>query len=143
VLSGDNALVIGAVASTIPRKMRWLAFVVGGGGAIVLRIVLTYFFTLLLRVPYLQAAGGLLLYIITVQLIMSARKASENGNGGGDSKPGNGIFGRSTNTVFAGMATILLADITTSLDNIVAIAALAKDNTVLLIIGLLLSILLL
>src|SRR2546421_9012550 len=123
VLSGDNALVIGAVASTIPRKMRWLAIVVGGGGAIALRIVLTYFFTLLLRVPYLQAAGGLLLYIITVQLIMSARKASENGNGGGDSKPA--IFGRSTNTVFAGMAIILLADITTSLDNIVAIATLA------------------
>src|SRR5690242_5636240 len=148
VLSGDNALIIGAVAATIPRRLRWLAFVVGGGGAIVLRILLTYFFTLLLHISYLQAIGGFLLFFITVQLVMSARKAGGHGTDGesqedADPKARNGFLARHANSVLAGMVTILIADVTTSLDNIVAIAALAKDNTFLLMAGLLLSVLLL
>src|SRR5690348_4221889 len=55
VLSGDNALVIGAAAAGLPRRQRWYAIVLGGGGAIVLRIVFAIIATLLLRFPLLQA----------------------------------------------------------------------------------------
>src|SRR5882724_3727863 len=71
VLSGDNALVIGAVAVTISSSMRWIAFVVGGGGAILLRILLTYSFTMLLNVPYLEAVGGVILLFVTAHLLVS------------------------------------------------------------------------
>jgi predicted tellurium resistance membrane protein TerC len=70
ILSGDNALVIGTVASSLPANLRWIAFVVGGGGAITLRIVLTYSVTLLLRIPLLQAIGGVLLLVITIRLLL-------------------------------------------------------------------------
>src|SRR5947209_18526150 len=70
VLSGDNALVIGAAAAGLPRRQRWHAIVLGGGGAIVLRIAFAIIATLLLRLPLLQAIGGVLLLIIAVRLLM-------------------------------------------------------------------------
>jgi YjbE family integral membrane protein len=144
VLSGDNALVIGAVAVTISSSLRWIAFVVGGGGAILLRILLTYSFTKLLQIPYLEAAGGVILLVVTAHLLISHDEAS------GTSEetvlqPGSGNRLRflSRNRVITAIVAILAADVTTSLDNIVAIAALAKNNVYLLVIGLLLSIVLL
>ncbi len=70
ILSGDNALVIGAVAARLPINQRWTAFLVGGGGAIALRIALTYPVSLLLRFPILEAIGGILLLIITAQMLL-------------------------------------------------------------------------
>lgn len=144
VLSGDNALVIGAVAVTINSSLRWIAFVVGGGGAILLRILLTYSFTMLLKIPYLEAVGGVLLLLITAHFLLS--KEEEPGTPEeAQLQPGSRNILRvlSRNRVIAAIFAILAADVTTSLDNIVAIAALAKNNTYLLIIGLLLSIVLL
>ena len=73
VLSGDNALVIGAVAADLPPRTRWLALIAGGGVAIVLRIIFTYFATLLLHLPYLQALGGLVLLIIAARFLLHQR----------------------------------------------------------------------
>lgn len=146
VLSGDNALVIGAVAAGIPVNLRWIAFLVGGSGAILLRIVLTYSVTLLLGIPYIEVLGGIILVIITVRLL------SQRGDRNETSTPKNGEeehnkketrhFFKKQNMVGA-IFTILIADVTMSLDNIIAIAALAKQETPLLIIGLVISIVLL
>src|SRR5438552_12196158 len=76
VLSGDNALVIGAVASGIPANLRWIAFLVGGGGAILLRILLTYSVTLLLGIPYIEVLGGIILIIITTRLLLQREDAN-------------------------------------------------------------------
>src|SRR6185437_2383551 len=69
VLSGDNALVIGAAAASLPRRQRWTAILAGGVGAIVLRILFTLAAALLLRLPLLQAIGGILLIAIAVKLL--------------------------------------------------------------------------
>src|ERR1051326_8299805 len=70
VLSGDNALVIGAAAAALPKKQRWYAIVLGGGGAIILRIAFAFAAALLLRLPLLQAIGGILLLFIAIRLLM-------------------------------------------------------------------------
>jgi YjbE family integral membrane protein len=136
ILSGDNALVIGAVVARVPDRLRWVAFLIGGGGAIVLRISLTYPITLLLHFPFLQAIGGALLLYISVRLF-PLRSSREEADPSGSwlrtrlsSEPGNFLLA---------MLAVLAADVTTSLDNIIAIAALAKDDQVLLIVGLLFS----
>src|SRR5437588_2004606 len=80
VLSGDNALVIGAAAAGLPRQQRWYAIVLGGGSAVVLRIAFAIIATLLLRLPLLQAIGGVLLLIIAVRLLVgrSATKQAQS-----------------------------------------------------------------
>ena len=147
VLSGDNALVIGAVAAGIPVDLRWIAFLIGGGGAIILRILLTYSVTLLLHVPYIEIFGGVILVIITVRLLWPQ---GSNGNGNDVSakeeetndKKGYGRYFKKDHIVGA-ILTILIADVTMSLDNIIAVAALAKYQAPLLFVGLLISIILL
>src|SRR6185312_6347318 len=70
VLSGDNALVIGAAAASLPRQQRWTAILTGGIGAIVLRIVFTLIAAALLQLPLLQAIGGILLVAIAIKLLL-------------------------------------------------------------------------
>src|SRR5262245_15814091 len=70
VLSGDNALVIGAAASRLPRGRRFLAILWGGAAAIILRIVLAGVATSLLQVQLLQAIGGAVLMVIAIRLLM-------------------------------------------------------------------------
>lgn len=146
VLSGDNALVIGAVAAGIPKKLRWIAFVAGGGGAIVLRILLTYSVTLLLGIPYIEVLGGIILVIITIRLLLQ----SDDSNGTSASASNGEDVEKKEHRPFlvkqkisGAILTILIADATMSLDNVIAVAALAKQETTLLIIGLCISILLL
>jgi len=143
VLSGDNALVIGAVAASLER-FRKVAFVVGGGGAILIRILLTYFFTILFQVPYLETVGGILLLFIAVQLLLQHTNEYTD-NKQKSRREHNNIVMRflKRHYLLLAIVTILVADLTTSLDNIVAIAALAGGQTQLLIIGLLLSVTLL
>src|SRR5579885_3045600 len=138
VLSGDNALVIGTVAATIEPGSRWLAFVVGGGGAILIRIGLTYAVTLLLQIAYVQAIGGIVLLFITARLLSEHGEAKP----GADANHASKLFQQSglarvleKHQLLTAMLTILLADLTTSLDNIVAIGALAQRNPVLLVVG--------
>lgn len=163
ILSGDNALVIGAAASFIPRDRRWLALGLGGVGAILLRILFTTSATFLLQIPYLKAIGGLLVLVISVRLLAdNETKKEEEEIEQGSSVSGieklpslalrfshliqNFTYKRISvermNLLMA-IGTIIIADISMSLDNIVAIGALAKGQVSLLIIGLIFSIVLL
>jgi YjbE family integral membrane protein len=132
-LSGDNALVIGAAAASLPRRQRWFAIAAGGAGAIVLRIGFAIIATLLLTLAFIQALGGLVLLFIAVRLLVEqhSRKAVAD-----EATPG----GRAGRSMFAALLTILLADATMSLDNVLAIGALAHGDIPLLVVGLLLSI---
>jgi YjbE family integral membrane protein len=148
VLSGDNALVIGAAAAGLPERQRWSAIVLGGGGAILLRIAFAFAATFLLRLPLLQAIGGGLLLVIAIRLLLDrshekpapdARHAEETQTG----KPLSMADATANKGFLAALLTILVADVTMSLDNVLAIGALAAGNLPLLAAGLLLSITLL
>ena len=149
ILSGDNALVIGAVAAGIPTELRWIAFLTGGGGAIALRILLTYSVTRLLDIPYIEIAGGLILLVIIIRLFIEQTNTKEVKEVKENEKRKEKGFKRYINSrsiknhLFGAILTIILADLTMSLDNIIVIAAIAKHQTLLLIIGLLISIVLL
>jgi len=136
VLSGDNALVIGAAASKLPRRQRLLAILLGGGGAIVLRIAFAIIATLLLQLPLLKAIGGALLLVIAIRLLMD-RNAGASGKG--DEKELEGDAG-AKRTFLPALLTILIADVTMSLDNVLAVGALAAGELPILALGLLLSI---
>ncbi len=150
-LSGDNALVIGAAAAKLPRRQRWPALTLGGGGAIILRILFAILATFLLKLPFLQALGAIILLIIAFQLIVEKaekqeHKASPSGNASGQGKTGSATRKSaftSPKEIWRSLLTILLADATMSLDNVLAVGALANGHWVVLIIGLLISIILL
>ncbi len=128
VLSGDNAVVIAMAARKLPDNQRSKAIFWGSAAAIVLRIVLTLVAVQLLALPYLKIIGALLLLYIGVQLL-----AEGDDDGEDDSKPVK-------DGMMAAVRTILIADLVMSLDNVIAVAAAAKGNTTLLIIGLAVSI---
>ena len=142
-LSGDNALVIGAAASGLPKRQRTQAILLGGAGAIILRIIFAIAATLLLQLPFLQALGGLALLYIAARLLMERTGKHEEvvdeqakliPHAGTDTQPTNAPgFTRA-------LLTILVADVTMSLDNVLAIGALAQGELLVLVIGLLLSI---
>ena len=140
-LSGDNALVIGAAASSLPRRQRWFAIVAGGAGAIILRICFAILATLLLTVAFIQALGGLVLLVIAVRLLADSQQhggeTAQTGEAEAADAPTTSPARRS---MLSALLTILLADATMSLDNVLAIGALAHGDIPLLIVGLLLSI---
>lgn len=145
VLSGDNALVIGAAAAALPRRQRWAAIVLGGGAAILLRIVFAIIATLLLRLPLLQALGGLFLLLIALRLLMDRSKKepmqqSSCAQGALENTSHATAKALVKRSFLAALLTILVADVTMSLDNVLAIGALAAGNLPLLAVGLLLSI---
>ncbi len=137
-LSGDNALVIGAAAAGLARRRRMLAILAGGGAAVVLRVAFAAAATLLLQLPLLEAIGGLVLLVIAARLLMArsdeATEASAAGAAGG--APKEPSFRQA-------LLTILVADLTMSLDNILAVGGLAHGDITLLAVGLLISIALL
>jgi YjbE family integral membrane protein len=150
VLSGDNALVIGAAAASLPRQQRWTAILAGGGGAIVLRIVFTLIAALLLQLPLLQAIGGVLLIGIAIKLLLDRERdlqhekgAEKSGKSGAGAESETGARQTAQRGLMSALLTIMVADVTMSLDNVLAVAALASEHIPLLIGGLLLSILLL
>jgi len=126
VLSGDNAVVIALAARSLPPPQQKQAILWGSGAAVVMRIILTIVAVELLRLPFLKLVGGVLLLWIAVQLLMP----EEEGEGGGKEAVG----------LWAAMKTILIADLVMSLDNVIAVAAAAKGNIVLLVLGLGISI---
>src|SRR5579859_2812749 len=134
VLSGDNALVIGAAAAGLRKQQRWWAILLGGGGAVILRIVFTILATFLLRMPLLQAIGAAILLYIAVRLLIdrSREQAYTMSASQQEDQPRKGFM--------AALLTILVADVTMSLDNVLAVGALASGHLTLLIIGLVLSI---
>jgi YjbE family integral membrane protein len=148
VLSGDNALVIGAAAAGLHRRQRWYAIALGGGGAMVLRIAFAIIASLLLRLPLLQAIGGVLLLLIAVRLLLDRSKKSqakfaEHTEAALTKKPDLATDASVKQGFWAALLTILVADVTMSLDNVLAIGALAAGNVPFLVVGLLLSITLL
>ncbi|WP_280153290.1 TerC family protein [Piscinibacter sp. XHJ-5] len=126
VLSGDNAVVIALAARSLPPHQQKKAIFWGSAAAIVMRIVLTLIAVEMLRWPYLKIVGGLLLLYIGVQLL-SEDDGEENGH-------------NADGGMVAAIRTILVADLVMSLDNVLAVAAAAKGNTPLLVIGLAISI---
>lgn len=131
-LSGDNALVIGAAAATLPPEQRRTALVLGGLGAILLRILLTVGAVFLLEVPLLQAIGGVILFAIAARLL--AERYSVRGE---QKRASREVQER---RLLGALLTIVVADVTMSLDNVLANAAIASGHILLLVIGLLLSI---
>ena len=132
VLAGDNAIVIGMVASKFPIDQRKKVIFWGIGGAIILRIILTLLTAYLLQITGLRLVGGLLLLYIIYKLYVDVIKGSSNDE---DIKVDNSSF-------LKAIWTVLLADFTMSLDNVLGVAGAAGHHYHLLIFGLLLSIIL-
>ena len=128
ILSGDNAVVIALAARSLPAHQQKKAIFWGSAAAIVLRVVLTIVALEMLKWPYLKIIGGLLLLYIGVSLMLDDDDGDE------------GNVGRQAGGLFAAVRTILIADLVMSLDNVIAVAAAAKGNVPLLVIGLALSI---
>jgi YjbE family integral membrane protein len=125
VLSGDNAVVIALASRALPEKQQTKAILWGSGGAIGLRVILTLIAVKLLQIPYLQFVGGILLIWIAAKLVMETD--------GEDNVEASSSF-------LAAVKTIVIADLVMSLDNTLAIAAVAKGDYILLTLGLLISI---
>ena len=131
VLAGDNAIIIGMVASQFPAEQRKKIIFWGIGGAIVLRIILTLLTAYLLQIKGLRLIGGLaLLYIVYKLYVDVIKKQTDNYEG---IKVDNSNF-------FKAIGTVLVADFTMSLDNVLGVAGAAKDHYFLLVFGLILSI---
>ncbi len=132
VLAGDNAIIIGMVASKFPVEQRKKVIFWGIGGAVVLRIILTLLTAYLLQITGLRLIGGLLLLYIVYKLYTDVIKGSETDE---NIKVDNSSF-------LKAIWTVLLADFTMSLDNVLGVAGAAGDHYGLLVFGLVLSILL-
>ena len=132
VLAGDNAIIIGMVASKFPLEQRKKIIFLGIGGAVILRIILTLFTAYLLQITGLRLFGGLLLLYIVYKLYKDVIKGTDHEN---DIEVDNSSF-------LKAIWTILLADFTMSLDNVLGVAGAAGDHYGLLVFGLVLSIVL-
>ena len=134
VLAGDNAIIIGMVASQFPAAERKKIIFWGIGGAVVLRIILTLLTAYLLQITGLRLIGGLALLYICYKLYKNILKNS-------NSEPNSKIKIDKSSFIKA-ISTVLIADFTMSLDNVLGVAGAAKDHYGLLVFGLVLSIVL-
>ena len=133
VLAGDNAIVIGMVASQFDSELRKKIIFWGIGAAIFLRIIFTLITAYLLQINGLKAIGGLLLLYIAYKLYKDVIK-NEN--------PDDKKIKTNNSTFFKAIMTVIIADVSMSLDNVLGVAGAAKDHYILLVFGLALSILL-
>ena len=129
VLSGDNAVVIALAARNLPVKQRRWAVIGGTLGAVVMRIGFTVIVVYLMTIPYLKLVGSALLCWIAIKLLVP-----EGGDGEGEGKIKAG------SSIGSAITTIMVADAVMSLDNVIGIAAAAKDSLTLVILGLAISI---
>ncbi len=127
LLSGDNAVVIAMAARSLPARQQKKAIFFGSAAAIVLRIVLTLVAVEMLKWPFLKIIGGLLLVYIGITLLMD-----ENDGGSQGAQANTGLM--------TAIRTIVIADLVMSLDNVLAVAAAANGDTLLLVLGLGISI---
>ena len=133
VLAGDNAIIIGMVASQFPLDKRKKIIFWGIGAAIILRIIFTLITAYLLQITGLRLIGGLLLLYICYRLYVDVVK--DNSTDERNVKVDNSSF-------FKAITTVIIADITMSLDNVLGVAGAARDHYFLLVFGLVLSIIL-
>ena len=131
VLAGDNAIIIGMVASKFPIEQRKKIIFFGIGAAVVLRIIFTLMTAYLLQITGLRLIGGILLLYICYKLYVDVIKNVNQDNE--KIKIDNSNF-------FKAITTVIIADVTMSLDNVLGVAGAAKDHYSLLIFGLILSI---
>jgi YjbE family integral membrane protein len=133
VLAGDNAIIIGMVASQFPVDQRKKIIFWGIGAAVILRIIFTLLTAYLLQITGLRLVGGILLLYICYKLYEDVIK--NNSNDSENIKVDNSSF-------IKAVTTVILADVTMSLDNVLGVAGAARDHYILLIFGLALSIIL-
>lgn len=126
VLAGDNAVVIALACRSLPPHQRQLGIMLGAGVAVAMRIVFAVFVTLLMGIPWLKFVGALLLFWIAVKLVSGEESGDATVDG-------------STN-LWGAVRTVAIADLVMSLDNVIAIAAVAKGNYWLLAFGVAVSI---
>ena len=126
ILAGDNAVVIALACRNLPDKYRNKAILAGSAGAIILRVVFSIFVVELMSFPFLKLIGGVLLLWIGVKLIVP------------EAEHGDGVEGASN--LWGAIRTVVIADAVMSLDNVIAIAAAARGDFSLLVIGLAISI---
>lgn len=125
VLSGDNAVVIAMACRKLPERQKRKAIWIGALGAVGLRIILTFAAVLLLKIPYIQTVGAVMLLIIAVKLLSDNKEESEVKEAG---------------SLAGAVGVILAADFIMSLDNVLAVAAVAKGNIIIIAIGIMISI---
>jgi YjbE family integral membrane protein len=126
LLSGDNAVVIALACRSLPDKQRRIGIVLGAGAAVGLRIAFAFVITQVLGIPFLKALGGILLIWIAIKLIWGEESAEKEI--------------AASDRLWKAVGTIAMADAVMSLDNVVAIAAIAREDYSLFIFGLALSI---
>jgi YjbE family integral membrane protein len=126
LLGGDNAVVIALACRNLPPEQRKKGIFWGVAGAIILRVILTIFAITLLAIPYLKIVGGILLFWIGIKLILP------------QDDEGHEID--ASTSLMGAIKTIIVADFVMSLDNVIAVAAAAKDSWLLIVFGLLVSI---
>ena len=126
LLAGDNAVVIAMAARSLPRARRRLAILAGAGFAVALRVALTFFAAQLLEMRFVQLAGGTVILWIAVKLFSDTEDSASSG--------------RQARGIWSAIRLIVVADLTMSTDNVLAIAAASKGSLFLLIFGLGLSI---
>jgi YjbE family integral membrane protein len=127
VLAGDNAVVIALAVRNLPPRQRLMGIILGAGAAVALRVGLTFVATQLLTVRYVQLVGGLLIIWIAFKLLKQNEGGHDDGTGGASG-------------LWQAVWMILVADITMSLDNVMAVAGAARGHFGLLLFGLALSI---
>jgi YjbE family integral membrane protein len=125
LLSGDNAVVIALACRSLPDGQRQKAVLLGAGAAVVLRIIFTLMTTALMGLPWVKLIGGLVLLWIAIKLLVPEDEDPEIA---------------AHNSLWRAVQTVAIADVVMSLDNVIAIAAVAKGNWNLIIFGLLVSI---
>lgn len=125
VLAGDNAIVIGMAAKRLPKEQQKKAILYGTLGAVILRIVATVLVVYLLEIPWLLVAGGLMLLWIAYKLLVQEED--------------HGSI-KASNTLWGSVWTIVVADAAMGLDNVIAVAGAAHGHTLLVVIGLIISI---
>ena len=134
VLAGDNAIIIGMVASQFPTEQRKKIIFWGIGAAVVLRIIFTLITAYLLQITGLRLIGGILLLYICYRLYLDVIKMNSNAE--------ENIKKVDNSSFMKAITTVILADVTMSLDNVLGVAGAARDHYMLLIFGLVLSIVL-
>jgi YjbE family integral membrane protein len=125
ILAGDNAVVIAMAVRSLPRKQRRWGIIMGAGAAVLLRVVLTFFVAKLLNIEFIKLAGGVLIGWIAIKLFIEG--APEQAD-------------KEAKSLLQAMWLIVVADITMSTDNVLAVAGASHGNAFLLLFGLALSI---
>ena len=126
ILAGDNAVIIAMAVRSLPLDKRKKGIIFGAGAAVLLRVVFTFFVAQLLQIPYLKLAGGILILWIAVKLFMQGAPGEEHE--------------REATTIVQAIRLIVIADITMSIDNMLAVGGASHGNLFLLLFGLGLSI---